>query len=167
MAETLWYNRVLREIVPLATIPAARAGNVTKERNGSRGRTIFTQAWAAQHEDQRLKEEFIRTGNVPLNLLLRKGLLSLLTDPWLTIAKYLTGPIGYKARQVIWHKKLGYMGKGKHSLAISDGCILNGPSLIQLGAPFTVVIDAGSIKVNSSNNNVTASKCTENLRQKR
>jgi acetyltransferase-like isoleucine patch superfamily enzyme len=63
-------------------------------------------------EDVRMRDEFLRTGKIPLGLLLKKGMISILTDPWLTFIKYLTGPVGFKARQWYWRHKLGQMGTG-------------------------------------------------------
>lgn len=65
-----------------------------------------------KEEDVRMRDEFLHTGKVPLGLLIKKGIKSLFTDPWLTYIKYLTGPIGFKVRQWYWKNKLGYMGKG-------------------------------------------------------
>ena len=60
----------------------------------------------------RMRNEFITTGKVPFDLLIRKGLMSLFTDPWLTFLKHLTGPVGFKLRQFYWGKKFGSMGTG-------------------------------------------------------
>jgi galactoside O-acetyltransferase len=62
--------------------------------------------------DVQIKNEFILTGKVPLKIMVRKGLRSLLADPWLTYIKYLTGPIGFKLRQIYWQRKMGKMAKG-------------------------------------------------------
>ncbi len=53
------------------------------------------------------------------------------------------------------------------SLAISDGCMLNQPSLIHCRAPLTSVIEDGSTSTNSSSSSVAPSRCTEYLRQMR
>jgi acetyltransferase-like isoleucine patch superfamily enzyme len=60
----------------------------------------------------RLRDTYLATGKVPLDLMLKLGIKSLLCDPWLTLLKYLEGPIGFKLRQLYWRKKLGAMGKG-------------------------------------------------------
>ena len=62
--------------------------------------------------DVRMKNEFILTGKIPFRLMILKGLKSLFTDPWLTFIKYLTGPVGFKARQIHWRRRMGRMGKG-------------------------------------------------------
>jgi dTDP-4-amino-4,6-dideoxy-D-glucose acyltransferase len=59
-----------------------------------------------------MRDEFLKTGKVPVNLMVRKGLVSLITDPWVTFIKYLTGPVGFKLRQLYWRKKFGSMGTG-------------------------------------------------------
>ena len=40
-------------------------------------------------DDVQMRDEFLRTGKIPLGLLIKKGMISLLTDPWLTFIKYL------------------------------------------------------------------------------
>jgi acetyltransferase-like isoleucine patch superfamily enzyme len=66
----------------------------------------------AQEQRVRLRESYLQTGKVPLDLMIKKGLKSLLCDPWLTFLKYLEGPVGFKLRQMYWKRKLGSMGKG-------------------------------------------------------
>jgi len=60
----------------------------------------------------RIRDEFLTTGVVPLAMMVRIGMISLLTDPWLTLVKHLEGPIGLKIRQLYWRRKCGHMGKG-------------------------------------------------------
>jgi acetyltransferase-like isoleucine patch superfamily enzyme len=60
----------------------------------------------------RLRDNYLATGKIPLDLMLKMGVKSALFDPWLTFLKYLEGPIGFKLRQMYWKRKLGFMGKG-------------------------------------------------------
>ena len=63
-------------------------------------------------EDLEVRENFIRTGKLPTSLMLKRGMQSLISDPWLLIVRYLPGPIGFKLRQ-LWYKRVfDSMGKG-------------------------------------------------------
>lgn len=64
--------------------------------------------------DQHMKarEAYVRSGRLPLNLMIRKGLGSALLDPWMLPIRYLPGLIGMKLRQVFYRRMLGAMGIG-------------------------------------------------------
>lgn len=63
-------------------------------------------------DNETMVSSFLKTGQIPLGLALNKGLISLFTDPWFTWLQYMSGPAGRQLRQLYYHKRLGYMGKG-------------------------------------------------------
>lgn len=63
-------------------------------------------------DDLEAKETFVKTGKLPLSLMLKKGIQSLLFDPCLLVVRHLPGPIGFKLRQLWYRLFLGAMGKG-------------------------------------------------------
>jgi acetyltransferase-like isoleucine patch superfamily enzyme len=60
----------------------------------------------------RARETYVRSGKLPLDVAIRKGLRSMLVDPWMLPVRYLPGPIGMKLRQVAYRAMLGSMGTG-------------------------------------------------------
>lgn len=62
--------------------------------------------------EQSAKEEYLRTGKVPVSYALKQGFLSLLRDPLLFVVGGMPGPLGYKGRQVVYSRMLKRMGKG-------------------------------------------------------
>lgn len=63
-------------------------------------------------DDLRMRDEYLRTGRVPAGMAFRRGLRSLLCDPWLMVIQMMPGPIGFKLRQWYWQYRLGSMGRG-------------------------------------------------------
>lgn len=63
-------------------------------------------------EDLRMARAFLTGESLPLSTSLKKGFKSILTDPWLTWIRYLSGPLGMILRQRYYRKRLGFMGQG-------------------------------------------------------
>ncbi len=63
-------------------------------------------------EDLEARESFVKTGKLPTSLMLKRGIQSLVSDPWLLFVRYLPGPIGFKLRQLWYGHSFGSMGKG-------------------------------------------------------
>lgn len=84
---------------------------------------------AAQLSRIRLRDSYLATGKIPVDLMLKMGIQSALFDPWLTFLKYLEGPIGLKLRQMYWRRKLGAMGRG---VAIDPNVDIRGAKSIYL-----------------------------------
>lgn len=62
--------------------------------------------------DTQAKEEFLRSGSVPVGYALRSGLASMFRDPLLMAISNLPGPIGLKLRQWWYRARVASMGKG-------------------------------------------------------
>ena len=62
--------------------------------------------------DVRAKEEYLKTGNVPFSYAIKRGVLSLLRDPWLMLIEQMPGPLGFKMRQLWYQWHVASMGKG-------------------------------------------------------
>lgn len=80
-------------------------------------------------KENRFRDTYLKSGKVPFDIMLKKGVKSLLCDPWFTFIKYLQGPIGFKLRQIYWRRKLAFMGK---AVAIDPDVDINGASKIHL-----------------------------------
>ena len=62
--------------------------------------------------EQSAKEEYLRSGKVPMSYALRQGVVSMVRDPLLFIAAGMPGPLGYKGRQILYRRFFKRMGKG-------------------------------------------------------
>jgi len=62
--------------------------------------------------DLKMRDSYLETGKIPAGLAFRKGLTSILCDPWKCLFQYMPGPLGFKLRQLYYRRKLGSMGKG-------------------------------------------------------
>jgi Acetyltransferase (isoleucine patch superfamily) len=80
-------------------------------------------------KEGKLKEDFLQTGRLPIGVLLRKGIASLVLDPVLLVVRYMPGPLGFQMRKWYYKNKLGYMGKG---VMIDPGVDFSTPSNIYL-----------------------------------
>jgi len=59
-----------------------------------------------------LREAWLTEGRVPLGVGLRRGLLSLVRDPWLMLLNNLPGPLGLIMRRQYYRFTLGALGRG-------------------------------------------------------
>ncbi|MGE4286513.1 MAG: hypothetical protein AB7F23_07895 [Phycisphaerae bacterium] len=80
--------------------------------------------------DIEARDRFLETGKVPIGFAITRGMLSAIRDPWLTAIKYMTGPLGFKLRQLYWANKLAYSGKG---VLFDPDVSLTGPENISIG----------------------------------
>lgn len=98
----------------------------------------------------RMRDAYLRTGKVSLGLALRKGLASLLRDPWLMVLQQLPGPIGLVLRRQYFRRRLGSMGQG---VLIDPGVDIDDPRNVYLddfcylGKPAQLVAPEGYIKI--------------------
>jgi len=71
-----------------------------------------------REDDEQLREAYLAGGDIPLGLKLRKGIHSLLTDPWKALILGMTGPLGLVLRGRHFRRKLGHLGRnaviGRH-----------------------------------------------------
>lgn len=80
-------------------------------------------------KDREFIERYLRGERLPWGLALKKGVRSVLFDPWLTLLKYLDGPIGFKLRQLYYARRFYYMGDG---VLIDPGATVIGPENISM-----------------------------------
>lgn len=102
------------------------------------------------YDDLRVAEAYLRSGRVPFGLMMKKGLKSLFFDPWFTFLKHLTGPMGFKLRQLLYRRWLGSAGKG---VVIDPDVDIWGPENVYLddfaylGKGSSLVANEGYIKI--------------------
>ncbi len=100
--------------------------------------------------DIMIRDEYLRSGKVPFGMAFRKGLWSILTDPWLMVRSYMPGPLGFVLRQRYFRRRLAYMGKG---VVFDPGVKIDHPQniyiddLAYIGAPCRLVSPEGYIKI--------------------
>lgn len=56
-------------------------------------------------------QEFLVNGSLPKKYFIKKGFRSIIEDPFLTFYKYMSGPLGFKMRQIYYKKKMRFLGK--------------------------------------------------------
>ena len=101
-------------------------------------------------EDLRLRDAYLMGEHLPKGAAIRKGLASLLRDPWLMVIRQMPGPLGFVLRQRYYRRRLGHMGKG---VVIDPGVSFENPrnvyidDLAYLGAPARLVCPEGYIKI--------------------
>lgn len=101
-------------------------------------------------EDAELIDRYLNGEKLPFSLLLRKGIRSLLTDPWFTYLRHLDGPIGYKLRQIYYNRRLKSMGPG---VLFDPGATILGPQNLSIGKLTCIgrrailVANEGSIRI--------------------
>ena len=101
-------------------------------------------------EDDRLREAYLAGESLPKGTALRKGLVSLLRDPWLMVLRQMPGPLGFLLRRRYYRRRLGYMGKG---VVIDPGVAFENPrnvyldDLTYIGGPSRLVCPEGYIKI--------------------
>jgi acetyltransferase-like isoleucine patch superfamily enzyme len=74
--------------------------------------------------DVAMQDRYLRDGQVPAGMVLRKGLASLIRDPFLLIILNMPGPLGFKLRQIYYRRTLGYLGCG---VVVDPGVDIIGP----------------------------------------
>ncbi len=78
----------------------------------------------------RWRNEYVRTGRLPLSAIVRLGLRDALTQPFWMFFKFLGGTIGFKSRQWLYQHSLAYQGKGA---LIDIGVEITNPQSVHIG----------------------------------
>lgn len=112
--------------------------------------SVSPQTGKRHDDDLRSRDAFLASGKIPLGLALRKGLWSLLTDPWKSMVLQMTGPLGFVLRQRYYRRRLGQMGRG---VVIDPQVSISHPENIYLddfaylGRNLSLVSPEGYIKI--------------------
>ena len=82
-----------------------------------------------KRKNKDLSDSYIKNGKIPIKKAVPLAIQSLIHDPLLLIIQYMPGPLGFKLRQIYYHSKLGYMGKG---VLIDPGVYISHPRNLYL-----------------------------------
>ena len=98
----------------------------------------------------RMRDSYLTTGSVPFGMALRKGLASVLFDPWRMVLRHLPGPIGFVTRRRYYKRRLGAMGRGvlvDPDVEISDPRNVYLDDFCYLGKGSQLIVPEGYIKI--------------------
>jgi len=107
-------------------------------------------AGVRRQADQQMRDAYLQTGRLPWGVALRKGLASLVRDPWLLGVLHMPGPLGMVLRRAYYRRRLGAMGRGA---LIDPGVDIRDPAHVYidefcyLGSPSQLVAPEGYIKI--------------------
>jgi acetyltransferase-like isoleucine patch superfamily enzyme len=78
----------------------------------------------------KMRNEYARTGKLPLSAYFTVGLRDLITQPFWLPFKFLGGTVGFKFREWLWRGSLGALGKGS---LIDLGVEITNPKNVYIG----------------------------------